>query len=1156
MKINILLEKKCGLAIGIVLAVQLAGESARAGLAIPYTPDAATMHLWHLNDASGQLYAVDSATLSPDATPITLENIGEPTPGSLPTNAFFGASGPNEPGLSTCYSGITKQHLLGGYNGSGYGAIFPNVSQFCNPATGAFSFEAVLNISSSNVLSSIDAEILTGDNSDGTSRGWQWRLENGALEWDLQGGSTDNDFKPLLPTTGNDAVSLKTNSWYHVAVTFTGQSPTNGDPASVITLYWTLLDPCRTNADVLAQYTNDPTAPYGIRPLNGAPEGSVTPALGIGGSARNTTSNPGNNEGLIGSILEVRVSEVCRKAYEMAFTNYNSANCSPTFVQEPPPSILVGYGQTLTISPVVSGAQPLTNRWFQNGSPLPSQTNTTLSMSGTTFAANGVYYLIVSNQYGATTSSIVQVTVGAIASGLFPTGIGTNGQVSAGDIPDPHYSMIQSEDPNFLGPNALIYEWNCPIQFSICSGGTFLSTNGSSTWLGLQGNQGGVANNSPSGNYTYRTTFVLDQAIPATVTLTGSAAFTGVITNILVNGVSTGNYLTQIVGQYVPSPFTVTNGFVAGLNTLDFCQDLSAATIAAICVNQISAVGQAIAPGLPVILQQPASQIVRDASLTGPGSSAQFSVAAVGCPPLTYQWWADGSPLIGATNSILDISNPSAGGQGTNYSVVIANASGSITSSPAATLTIVPTNQAPLAQSLNLAVFSGQTATIQISYLIDVLSSDPDHDLISYDYAATSSTNGAANSLYNVTQNGATLVYTPVAGYSGSDQFTYTVQDSLGATTAGNVNIVELANPAPLTTVLVGGTTNLSAGVAAVPAGYSFQWQHYGTNLPGAASAQLVISNAQTVNAGPYRLSVIDGQGNVTRSAIALVALNGAPMPIFNGDTNAWRFNGYGSATNMTGNVLTLTDGALSESRNVWYVWPQEITNFSASFIYKDVNKLGADGFAFVLQNSPAGAGALGAGGGDLGYTGVQNSVAFEFNIYAPYTVGIALRSGGLVMSPFTPTLPVNLASGDPIAVSITYAAGVAQLTLTDLTTTLSTNIVFDVATVLGDTFENIVGTNIAFVGFTGADGGVASTQTISNFVFMPTSLPLLVQQTAPNLVALSWTQPYSGFVLQSTTSLSAPWQNVTAPVTAVGGQYQVTVPVSAGVQFYRLILP
>jgi hypothetical protein len=72
----------------------------------------------------------------------------------------------------------------------------------------------------------------------------------------------------------------------------------------------------------------------------------------------------------------------------------------------------------------------------------------------------------------------------------------------------------------------------------------------------------------------------------------------------------------------------------------------------------------------------------------------------------------------------------------------------------------------------------------------------------------------------------------------------------------------------------------------------------------------------------------------------------------------------------------------------------------------------------------------------------------------------------------------------------------------------------------------------------------------------MPTSLPLLVQQTAPNLVALSWTQPYSGFVLQSTTSLSAPWQNVTAPVTAVGGQYQVTVPVSAGVQFYRLILP
>ena len=64
------------------------------------------------------------------------------------------------------------------------------------------------------------------------NRGWQWRLENGAMEWDLLAGSTDNDFKPLLPTTGPDTAQL--NAWYHVAVTFTGQSPTNGDQANVL----------------------------------------------------------------------------------------------------------------------------------------------------------------------------------------------------------------------------------------------------------------------------------------------------------------------------------------------------------------------------------------------------------------------------------------------------------------------------------------------------------------------------------------------------------------------------------------------------------------------------------------------------------------------------------------------------------------------------------------------------------------------------------------------------------------------------------------------------------------------------------------------------------------------------------------------------------
>ena len=71
-----------------------------------------------------------------------------------------------------------------------------------------------------------------------------------------------------------------------------------------------------------------------------------------------------------------------------------------------------------------------------------------------------------------------------------------------------------------------------------------------------------------------------------------------------------------------------------------------------------------------------------------PGEAAQFSVVAAGEPPLAYQWRKDGAVVLDATNSLLSFGHVSAAIAG-DYTVVVSNAGGSVTSAPAA-LVVLP----------------------------------------------------------------------------------------------------------------------------------------------------------------------------------------------------------------------------------------------------------------------------------------------------------------------------------------------------------------------------------------------------------------------------------------------------------------------------------
>ncbi len=80
--------------------------------------------------------------------------------------------------------------------------------------------------------------------------------------------------------------------------------------------------------------------------------------------------------------------------------------------------------------------------------------------------------------------------------------------------------------------------------------------------------------------------------------------------------------------------------------------------------------------GPPNFFAQPINDRVTDA-----GGSVTFSAAAGGSPKVHYQWSLNGTNLLYATNTILTLTNAQPTNSG-NYTLVVTNTSGSITSSP------------------------------------------------------------------------------------------------------------------------------------------------------------------------------------------------------------------------------------------------------------------------------------------------------------------------------------------------------------------------------------------------------------------------------------------------------------------------------------------
>lgn len=209
------------------------------------------------------------------------------------------------------------------------------------------------------------------------------------------------------------------------------------------------------------------------------------------------------------------------------------------------------------------------------------------------------------------------------------------------------------------------------------------------------------------------------------------------------------------------------------------------------------------------------------------------------------------------------------------------------------------------------------------------------------------------------------------------------------------------------------------------------------------------------------------------------------------------------TATTTTGDgaVLRIVPATTSQAGAAYSTVPVTLgggDTFSTQFQFRFTNPGGidpADGITFVLAQSASG---LGEAGGGLGYAGVGNSVAIEFDTFdnaegSDNHVGID-RDGALDDTPRVTPYGVAscgfsaaagcMSNGDKWTVNIGYDGANLTVTVQDGSSapdTVISSLPIDIASLLG--------TDTAFVGFTGSTGAGFENEDILNWRFADTSV-------------------------------------------------------------------
>jgi alpha-tubulin suppressor-like RCC1 family protein len=578
-----------------------------------------------------------------------------------------------------------------------------------------------------------------------------------------------------------------------------------------------------------------------------------------------------------------------------------SAGSAGKCVPPMPPSILVQpasqiamSGNNVSFSVLADGTQPLSYQWMLDGTNLAAATASSLGLTNVQLSDAGSYLVLVSNIVGTVLSSNAVLTVfvpppcaaepgglvdwwraqgnaldfvgtnqGTLVGGVTYTqgevgqtfvfdgngsyiDFGTNvGNFGTGDFTVEFWLSTTSTRYEALLSKRNICDADNLFNILIQSGELLFEVDGGASSYGFFGFQDTRTVND--GGFHHAA--LVRQGPTLSIYVDGALSSSGTLSSGQVANVSSAAHF--YAGT---SPCVGVDGTSSYTGALDEIS-LYGRALTPVEIQSLYAAGRSgkcTVPTGPVVLVSPTNLTVIAES------NAVFGVVAEGSAPLAYQWRFNSAELAGQTNPTLLLTAVGAGQAG-SYDVVVTNAMGAVTSAVAVLTVYVPPPPGFTLQPQGQTVPAGTNVTLTAA----ATNAWP----ISYQwYLGGTPLGGATSSALNLTDVQAT---------NGGDYAVVAANAWNAATsTVATLTVVPSAPFLTLQPQSAGVFSGFQAQLSVAAAGtepLAYQWQWYGTNIPGATSASYVVSNMVPAEAGPYQVTVSNSVGTAPSAQALLV---------------------------------------------------------------------------------------------------------------------------------------------------------------------------------------------------------------------------------------------------------------------------------------------